>query len=332
MTAHLAGEQLSRVLATSARFVLERRFPGQDIDIGEFTDANRPALLAALCGSRELRALVRDTCPEAERSHELLAVLLGDDAAASAGAAAKLTADLNALAPPRMPGRSPARSVSAPSAHPGSDGRPGRHSTNADKQLARTRRKLELHRGRLKNAESQIDQVRRERDEAISDRDEALTIIESLRAELAATRSREAALTGDVRAAAGVLSAALTPAGPPVAETDLREQDRTGNLLGDGESVLLGTDGLVREPSGPVSEAVTAAGLSAADFLAALNVILNPPSAAPDQLPAISARAREISLTPLGGGTEIGGSCMPGRGRRRPHSRRRRHPPQADQQ
>lgn len=306
----MAGEQLTRILTAAARPVLERRFPGQDVDVSGFARANRPALLSALSASHQLRALARDACPDAERSHELLAALLGDDSAASAAAAVKLTADPNLLAPHRTSGKSRTRSAAAPSAQLGTDGNRDLHSTNAEKQLARTKKKLDLHRGRLENAESQLCQVRRERDAAISDRDEALTIIESLRAELAATRSREAALASDIRAAARVLTTALTPAVPPAAETDLREQDRRGSVSGNGTSVLPGTDDLVREPSGPVSEAITAAGLSAADFLAALSVILNPPTAAPEQLPAISTRTREISLTPLGGGTEIGGSCM----------------------
>jgi Cft2 family RNA processing exonuclease len=310
MNAFTAVEQLTRILAAAARPVLERRFPDQDIDVSGFAHANRPALLSALSTSHQLRALVRDACPNAEHGHELLAALLGDDNSASAAAAAKISADPNALAPPRASGKSRTHSATALSAQPGTGASRDLHSTNAAKQLARTKKKLELHRGRLENAESQLHQVRRERDAAISDRDEALTIIESLRAELAATRNREAALASDVQTAARVLATALTPAAAPAAEADLREQDRTGSVSGNGTSVLLDTGDPVGEPSGPVSEVITAAGLSTTDFLAALSVLLNPPTAAPEQLPITSTYAREISLTPLGGGTEIGGSCM----------------------
>jgi Cft2 family RNA processing exonuclease len=244
---------LDRVLVAVAAIVIERRFPGQRIDAGQFAAQNRTALLAALAQSRELRALCRETAG----SHPLL-----EEAAASGK--------------PRAP--------------------TDRRARNAEKQLARTKIKLDRTRGRLDNAESALDRARAERDAAIGDRDEALTVIESLRAELAAARAV------DVQAAARLLEASLRP---PSAEPDLREQDRTGTVAVPGDQPA-------KEPvaEGPVAEALAIAGLDPKPFLAALTAITSPPVPPAAPAPTVVTHAREISVTPLGGGTEIGGSCL----------------------
>jgi Cft2 family RNA processing exonuclease len=295
---------MTRILAAAARHVIDRRFPGRDIDIAEFARVNRGPLLAALSRDSQLRALVRDACPEAAGGYELLAALTGDDSVAAAAAAEKLAADPGALTPPPVPTKA------APLARPGADASRERRQSNAEKELARTKKKLDLHRGRLTNAEGERDGARRQRDAAISDRDEALTVIESLRAELKAARDREAALKSDVQAAARLLASSLMPGKPTVAEVDLREQDRVDAVFIADDPAGEGTSDQVPADSWPVLDAIMAAGLSSAAFLAALTAIANPSAVAPESLPAVFTRVRDISLTPLGGGTEIGGSCI----------------------
>ena len=291
--------------------MLERRFSGRDVDVTAFAKANRIPLLTAISGSSQLRDAVRTAHPEAESSHELLAALLGDDSAASSAAAEKLATDPTALTrPPRERGGQ----TQAPEELPirsNTDTVPDRRASNAEKQLARTRKKLERDQGRLNWAEKERDEARRERDAALNDRDEALTIIESLRAKLAAARAGEATLACDVQAAARLLATALTPPLSATVETDIREQDRADNAVGTQTPVAADAAALsLSVIPGPVLRAVTDAGLSSSVFLTVLDAIANPPAPTSDSVTAVSTRDRDISLTPLGGGTEIGGSCM----------------------
>jgi Cft2 family RNA processing exonuclease len=304
------GQQLTGILAAAARIVIERRFPGQDIDVIAFARTNRTELLNAISRSSQLRDAVRTAHPEAEGSHELLAALIGDDAAASAAAMERLATDLSALAPSKArAGLRASIAVTLP-AHSNAEAIRDRRASNAEKQLARTRKKLERDRGRLTLAEYQRDEARRERDAALNDRDEALTITESVRAELAAARAREAVLAGDVQAAARLLATALAPRQLTAVESDLREQDRTDGGTDSRTLGLAGPDMPVLAASGPVLTAVTAADMSSSTFLAVLDAIMNPPAEEPESVPVVFTRDRDMSLTPLGGGTEIGGSCM----------------------
>ena len=309
MTGPTPGHQLTQILAAAARVVLERRFPGQDTDVAAFARANRTQLLVAMSRSSQLRDVVRCAHPEAGSSHEVLAALLDDDSAVSAIAAEKLVADPTALAPSRTADIH-TRTAGALPARPNSDTVSDRRESNAEKQLSRTRKKLEREKGRLTWAERERDEARSERDAALNDRDEALTIIESLRAKLAAARGREAALAGDVHAAAGLLATALAPRQPATPEPDLREQDRVDSSLGTKTIVHAASDVSVPGTPTPVLTAVTDAGLSTSAFLAVLGAIANPPALVGRSVPAAVIRDRDISLTPLGGGTEIGGSCM----------------------
>jgi Cft2 family RNA processing exonuclease len=304
-----AGEQLTQVLFATARIVLERRFPGQGIDVAGFARTNRAKLLYAIAGSSELRQIVRAACPDVEGSHELLAWLLGDDLSTAVTAAAKLVADPSALAPPSTHVRSRARTIDSPPAQPEADASQDRRTSNAEKQLARTRKKLERDRGRLSNTEIERDAVRRERAAAASDRDEALAVVESLRAELAASRAREAELASNVQTAARLLADNMAPPQPTTREIDLREQDRADNDPGTIALLAPSADTPVAA-AGPVVEAVSAAGLSSSAFLAVLDAIANPPVPVSEPIPAMFTRELAISLTPLGGGTDIGGSCM----------------------
>jgi Cft2 family RNA processing exonuclease len=310
VTGPTPGQQLSNILAAASRAVLERRFPGQDIGVVAFARTNRTMLLTAISSSSQLRDVVRTAHPEAEGSHELLAALLGGDAAASAAASEKLATDPSALASSKARVGLGTRTAEALPTRSNAEAIHDRRASNAEKQLARTKKKLDRDRGRLILAESQRDEARRERDDTINDRDEALTIIESLRAELAATRAREAKLASDVEAAARLLATTLAPPEPAKVETDLREQDRTDNSADTRTLVPASGDISATAAPGPVLTAITGAGLSSSVFLAVLGAIANPPTQEPDSVPAEFTHDRDISLTPLGGGTEIGGSCM----------------------
>lgn len=310
------GQQLTGILAAAARIVLEYQFSGQAVDVGAFARANRAALLTAISRSSELRKVVIRAHPEAKDSHGLLAALLGDDAEASNVAAEKLAADPSALVLPNSTVSEHIRTKELLSIRPNTDAIPGRRASNAEKQLARTRKRLERDRGRLAFAENERDTARRDRDAAANDRDEALAIIESLRAELSAARARRAELASDVAAAARLLARSLVPLPAVKVETDLREQDRADGGAGTytssdaGTGTGTGTGIAVAFAPGPVRTALTAAGLSCSMFLAVLDAIAEPRLSAPDSVPVAFTRARDISLTPLGGGTEIGGSCM----------------------
>ena len=309
MTGPSSGHRLSEIVASAARAVLERRFSDRDVDVTAFAKANRVPLLTAISGSSQLRDAVRTAHPEAESSHELLAALLGDDSAASSAAAKKLATDPTALTRPPTERGSQTYAPEALPIRSNTDTVPDRRASNAEKQLARTRKKLERDQGRLNWAEKERDEARRERDAALNDRDEALTIIESLRAKLAAARAREATLACDVQAAARLLATALTPQ-PATVETDLREQDRADNAVGIQTPVAADAAFSLSVIPGPVLRAVTDAGLSSSVFLAVLDAIANPSAPTSDFVTAALTRDRDISLTPLGGGTEIGGSCM----------------------
>jgi Cft2 family RNA processing exonuclease len=298
------GGQLTRILAVAARVVMERRFPGRDICVSEFARANRVQLLTVISRNRQLREDLRAQLPEAGKSHELLAALLADDTSASVAAAERLTSDPNALVSTRA---LTGPDILAINAHT-EDIRDSRAS-NAEKQLARTRKKLVRERGLLANAETERDKARRERDAASSDRDEALTVIESLRAELAASRARGTALASDVQAAARLLATTLAPPLSAAVLPDIREQDRLENDSDIAALAFQLTDTAPALP-GPVFAAIAAAGLSSSKFLAVLGTIANPPTPVPETVPVLFTHRRDISLTPLGGGAEIGGSCM----------------------
>jgi Cft2 family RNA processing exonuclease len=310
MTGPSPGYRLSEIVVSAARVVLERRFSGREIDVTAFAKANRVQLLTAISGSSQLRDIVRAAHPVVESSHELLAALLGDDSAASSAAAEKLATDPTALTRPLTERGNQTHAPEALPVRSNTDAVPDRRASNAEKQLARTRKKLERDQGRLDWAKKERDEAWRERDAALNDRDEALTIIESLRAKLAAARGREATLACDVQAAARLLVAALTPPQLDTVETDLREQDRADNAIAAPTPVAADAAFSLSVVPGLVLRAVTDAGLSISVFLAVLDAIANPPAPVADSVTALLTHDRDISLTPLGGGTEIGGSCM----------------------
>ena len=156
MTAHLAGEQLSRPGRGRPR-VLERRFPGQDVDVAEFARVQPRRAAHRPLGTSELPSDVRGRVPGAEGSHELLAALLGDDAAASAAAAAKLAADPNRARPATAPGsRLACAAVGERRCHslgPEAAG-PGRQREQRGETARSYQEEARADRGRLANAES----------------------------------------------------------------------------------------------------------------------------------------------------------------------------------
>jgi Cft2 family RNA processing exonuclease len=105
-----------------------------------------------------------------------------------------------------------------------------------------------------------------------------------------------------------LLISALAPPRSAGAEPDLREQDRAA--ADDADASEPASHDYASPAPGPVLDAITAANLSSEVFLAVLGAIANPPEPEQEPIPVVFARARDIALTPLGGGTEIGGSCM----------------------
>ena len=86
----------------------------------------------------------------------------------------------------------------------------------------------------------------------------------------------------------------------PEVDRDPRELDRQDDPY------------LAAPEEAPADSLVTAAlartDLDVAAFLAVLDAIATPPVA--PSVPVLFTRSREISVTPLGGGTDIGGSCI----------------------
>ncbi|HUY98584.1 MAG TPA: MBL fold metallo-hydrolase, partial [Verrucomicrobiae bacterium] len=184
------------------------------------------------------------------------------------------------------------------------------------RRLEAARAHRDQARGQLEYTRSELREVRAERDVALSDRDEALTNAEALRVRFAAERARSAALATDLRHAAAVLAAALRPAPAAVPERDIRELDRLDSAAAPADSVAIDSDSIgtvVPDTPGKtdnlVAEVLTRTDLDVEAFLAVLDAIAAPPAPA-EPSASLFAHRRDITVTPLGGGTDIGGSCL----------------------
>ena len=290
------------------------------VDRARFASDNRQTLLLLLARLPALRAqLAARYADERATDHPLLADLLSADAKRSEAAAQRLADDPTALTasatadqsqPPRPHHErtKPPDTAQAPAAERADP----RRAARLQKALEHARKSRDQARGQLDYAKRELAETCRERDTAIGDRDEALTVIEALRAELAAERVRAAHLADDVTHAATVLTRALRPPaelGPEPEESDPRERDRRPDRdeTEEEESQPVET----HAPDGPVTRAIITAGLTVEAFLATLDAITDPPRppiAVP--VPVATTHSRAITVTPLGGGTEIGGSCI----------------------
>ncbi|WET79703.1 MBL fold metallo-hydrolase [Amycolatopsis sp. QT-25] len=282
----------------------------RQIDFREFARVNRSELLDLIARVPSLRAeLALNYRDKLADTHPRLLALLGENSAESADAAQALR-DPRALRTPR--GR--AKAVTKPAVENGqsatSSGRgriPGdpiatqRLRERFDRRLAETRAARDRAKAQRDYARTEADRLRRDLEAAEDDRDESLAVIEALRAELAAERAHVAGLAKDVPAAAALLKAAILPA---PAETsvvnDVDVDPREREAAADSQA-----------PAGLVAPRVAAV-LAQVDvapdsLLSALDALLAPP--APIEHVWVG-EPREIALTPLGGGTDIGGSCM----------------------
>lgn len=298
----LVSEAADTALASST-------LAGRNIDRAAFIARNRAALLTVIASQQTLRAQLAhkyaDQLTSAQCRHPLLADLVSADPVISTAAAERLGNDPAALAPSR-PQRAAPRSDRAD----GDD----RRASRSRRRLEQVRAHRDQARGQLEYVQRELREVKAERDAALSDRDEALTNADALRVQLAAERTRSAALATDLRRAATVLAAALRPAAAVEPERDIRELDRqdsaaTSGIAIDEDSVRTAAPAPPQDTDSLVTGILDRAELDVDAFLAVLDAIATPP--APAEPPVgVFARRREITVTPLGGGTEIGGSCL----------------------
>ena len=304
----LVSEAADAALASSA-------LAGRDIDRAAFIARNRTALLTVIASQQTLRAQLAnkyaDQLTSAQCQHPLLTDLLSADPVMSTAAAERLGNDPTALVPSPAPPTRPQQPAPRSARADGDD----RRASHLLRRLEQIRAHRDQARGQLEYTQRELREVKAERDTALSDRDEALTNAEALRVQLAAERTRSAALATDLRHAATVLVAALRPAPAVEPERDIRELDRqdsagtaTSSNAIDNDSVRTVAPTPPQDSDSVVTGILDRADLDVDAFLAVLDAIAAPPARV--EPPVVFARQREITATPLGGGTEIGGSCI----------------------
>ncbi len=310
----IAARLLDALILDAAQAALKSpSYADQQIDSHEFARVNRSGLLGLIANLPSLRTeLARNHRDELADAHPRLVALLGDDAADSADAAQALQ-DPRALRTPR--GRTKAGAKVTAGNRQSAAGRERgplsvdptvarRLRERFDRRLAETRAARDRAKAQRDYARAEADQLRRDLEAAEDDRDESLAVIEALRAELAAERAQAAELANDVLAAATLLKAAILPASaefPVVNDVDVdpRERETAAAAVDAGASAGLA------DPQ--VAAALAQADVAPDLLLAVLDALLAPP--APVEHVWVG-EPREIALTPLGGGIDIGGSCM----------------------
>ncbi|MGV9725036.1 MBL fold metallo-hydrolase [Nocardia beijingensis] len=301
-----APQLLEAIIFDAARAALKSQlYAEQQIDPQAFARINRAGLLDLIARVPTLRAELAHTyCDELDGTHPQLVALLSDNAADSA-AAAQVLRNPRAVRTPR--GRTKASAKAT-----GDSGRgpialdpaaAQRLRERFERRLNETRAARDQARAQRDYARGEADRLRRDLEMAEEDRDEALAVIEGLRAELAAARAHAAELAADVPAAAAVLKRAILPAPVElsvVEDIDVDPRERV--------AAVAAVDARTATPADSrLAAALEQAGVAPASLLSVLNVLLEPP--APVE-PVWVGDPREIALTPLGGGTDIGGSCM----------------------
>ncbi|MFG1761440.1 MBL fold metallo-hydrolase RNA specificity domain-containing protein [Micromonospora echinofusca] len=262
-------------------------------DPHRLAQANRRAMLQLIARRRPLREeLTARYSDEPTLQQPTVRALLSGDAAVAESAANTLTdpAGVRRLARSWVGSATPAPVQASPA-----DG-----AAPVDRrQHARTARKIadlqearDVARAQRNTAQAEARDLARQLAATQGDLEEAGTVIEALRAELNLEREAAAARSTDLLAATAVLAAAAAPSG--TGDTD---DPRTRELANDATAVPSDTR---------LAAALAAAGVAPAAFRAVLATLLTPPIA---PVPAV-ATPREIALTPLGAGTEIGGSAM----------------------
>ncbi|MGW5051696.1 MBL fold metallo-hydrolase [Actinokineospora sp. NPDC004072] len=291
----MAAEQrklLHALLEDAARRVLQQRPDLGGTDPSQFAAMNTPQLLHVIARSPLLRATLAEAhAAELATAHDLLRDLVSADSEAAEDAARALSADPN-----RVDTKTRSR-TSNPAIPATKDDRAARR---AARNLAQARAARDRARVQFDYAIAERDAVRLELAAAQSDLAEATAVIDALRGQLAAAQARTAAIATDIAHAARVLIEATRP-----------QQNTTGAADRDPRDHETQTD------PGPTSDPLIKSALDRADlveerFLAVLCEIVEPTPTSP-QLPveaATTAAEIELLLTPLGGDTEIGGSCL----------------------
>ncbi|MEV7552647.1 MBL fold metallo-hydrolase [Amycolatopsis sp. NPDC089917] len=309
-----ATQLLDALILDAAEAALKSpAYADQQIDSREFARVNRHRLLDLIARLPSLRTeLAQNHRDELADAHPRLLALLSDDSADSADAAQTLR-DPRALRIPRGRAKAVTKSTIGEGASATSGGRGSgpvdptsarRLRERFDRRLAETRAARDRAKVQRDYARTEADQLRRDLEAAEDDRDESLAVIEALRAELAAERAQTADLAKDVLAAAALLKAAIRPApieSSLVNNVDVDPREREAALAAvDAEE----SEGLA-DPQ--VAAALARAGVEPDLLLSVFDALLTPP----EQVERVwIGEPREIALTPLGGGTDIGGSCM----------------------
>ncbi|MCR6489789.1 MBL fold metallo-hydrolase [Amycolatopsis sp. OK19-0408] len=301
------AQLLDAMILDAARAAVESpMYAEEQIDVPGFAKVNREKLLDLIACVPTLRAeLARKYRDDLADTHPRLVALLGADGAGSVAAAKALRGPR----PLRMPrGRTRARvGGGLPSGNGDGQRSPDpaaiRRSERFGRRLAEVRAARDQARAQRDYARTETDRLRRDLEAAEQDRDESLAVSEALRAELAAERARAAKLATDVPAAAAVLRAALLPPPAPASVVDVdidpREREAEG-AVGAAQAAETRVDPRI-------STALAKTEVTPELLLAILDGVLAPPAQAEQ---VWVGEPREIVLTPLGGGTHIGGSCM----------------------
>ncbi|MCP2170041.1 MBL fold metallo-hydrolase RNA specificity domain-containing protein [Goodfellowiella coeruleoviolacea] len=294
---------LAALARDAARQVLDTPgYAGQDIDPDEFAALNPRAILLVIARAPGLRARLAEAyAAELADGPDLLRDLVAADPARAEQAATALGADPGRLA--ERPSRRAARRAARTARPDAGD----KAAARAARNLAEARAARDRAKGQLAYVITERDTARAELSAALTDRDDALATIAALRAELAAVRQQHAALAGDVQHAAEVIAAAVRPpdqATDATVDVDPREREHrpTPEPPQDGAAPAAVTDPLI-------SAALAAAGVTAAQLLQVLDTVRHPPAPEPRGTAVVLAD-RQLTVTPLGGGTEIGGSCV----------------------
>lgn len=298
------SQLVDAILLDAARAALRTdTYAASGADPKRLAAANRGPLLLAIATAGDLRRqLASRYADELVDTPAAVKALLGADAAAARAAATQLATpgyvrrlnrEQSRRATTAQPLPQPVQATATP-------------DRRADRRLAETRAARDRALVQRDYAQSELRTVRQELNAALSDRDEAQAIVDALQAELDTERSAAAKLAGDVDSAAALFVRIL--AGRPqdesaetvaVEDVDPRELEARADQSGPADRHSPDATRLM--------EALIGAGILPDTLASALQLMLAPPS--PPPTPALT-QPREIALTPLGGGTEIGGSCM----------------------
>ncbi|MGX7828716.1 MBL fold metallo-hydrolase [Actinokineospora sp. 24-640] len=273
-------------------------FVDRDIDPARFTTANTSQLLQVIARSERLRATLAERHDsDLANAHPLLRDLVAPEPRLAESAAVALAAD---------PNRVDAKPCIVATERAEKAGKEERAARRAARDLAQARAARDRARAQFDYAVGERDAARADLSAMESDLADALAVIQALRAELVVTRGRTAALATDVSHAAKVLIEATSPR---QTSSDAADRDpRDSELLPEPATASVDNAHPV------VRDALNRALLTDAQFLAVLGEIVHPTPPVPESRQPAEAglltRDRGITLTPLGGDTDIGGSCM----------------------